>query len=75
MLPRGDTARWFVLNSIRQQVKEGKLDGIRPRAVNRFLRSLPHEHQLTLLTDLVDRWGELGADNAMLDLLKQVTKL
>ena len=74
-LPRGDTARWFVLNCIRQHVKDGKLGGLKPRTVNRFMRSLPHEHQLTLLTDLVDRWGALGADDAMLDLLKQVTKL
>jgi MoxR-like ATPase len=74
-LPSGDTARWFVLNCIRQNVKDGKLGGLEPDAVNRFLRSLPHEHQLTLLTDLVDRWGALGADDAMLDLLKQVTHL
>ncbi len=74
-LPAGNTARWFVLNCIRQNVKDGKLSGLAPRVVNRFLRSLPHEHQLTLLTDLVDRWGALGADEAMLDLLKQVTHL
>ncbi len=74
-LPRGDTARWFVLNCIRQQVKEGKLDGLNPRTVDRFLRSLPHEHQLTLLTDMVEQWGALGADDAMLELLKQVTKI
>jgi len=74
-LPHGDTARWFVLNCIRQNVKDGKLGGLKPRVVNRFLRSLPHEHQLTLLTDLVDRWGELGADHAMYDLLKQVARL
>jgi hypothetical protein len=74
-LPGGDTARWFVLNCIRQNVKDGTLVGLKPKAVNRFLRSLPHEHQLTLLTDLVDRWGALGADEAMLDLLKQVTHL
>jgi hypothetical protein len=74
-LPRGDTARWFVLNCIRQNVQEGKLSGLTPEAVNRFLRSLPHEHQLTLLTDLVDRWGALGGDEAMLDLLKEVTHL
>jgi len=74
-LPRGDTARWFVLNCIRQNVKDDKLQGIQPAAVNRFLRSLPHEHQLTLLTDLVDRWGALGAEEAMLDLLREVTHL
>jgi hypothetical protein len=28
-----------------------------------------------LLTDLVEQWGALGADRAMLDLLKKVTNL
>ena len=74
-LPRGDAARWFVLNCIRQHVRDGKLEGLKPRTVNRFLKSLPYEHQLTLLADLVDRWGALGADAAMLGLLKQVAKL
>ncbi len=41
------------------------------RAVNRFLSSLPPEHQLTVLTDLVARWGALGAEPAMLALLKK----
>ena len=50
------------------------LHRFKPRAVNRFLRSLPPESQLTLLTDLVEQWGTLGADKAMLDLLKTVTK-
>ena len=48
---------------------------LKPRAVNRFLRSLPPENQLTLLTDLVEQWGALGADRAMLELLKKVTEL
>jgi hypothetical protein len=74
-LPQGDVARWFVLNSIRQQVCDGKLDGVRPAAINRFLRGLPPEAQLTLLTDLVEQWGALGADRAMFDLLKRVANL
>ena len=45
-------------------LKEGKLVGIDPANINRFMRSLPHEHQLTLLTDMVDKWGALGADDA-----------
>ena len=48
---------------------------LKPRTVNRFLRSLPPENQLTLLTDLVEQWGALGADRAMLELLKKVTAL
>ena len=38
-------------------------------------RALPPEHQLTLIADLVGEWSELGADPAMLDLLRQVTNL
>jgi hypothetical protein len=72
-LPRGDAARWFILDCIRQQVRDGRLHGVSPDTVNRFLGSLPPEHQLTLITDLVSQWSELGADPAMLALLKQVT--
>jgi hypothetical protein len=75
VLPKGEVARWFVLNCIRQQVRDGKLKGIARRAIDRFLRSLPRENQLALLTDLVEQWGALGADRAMLDLLKGVARL
>ena len=73
-LPKGETARWFILNAIRQNVAAGRLANIKPRAVGQFLRSLPTEAQLTLLTDLVEQWGALGADRAMLALLRSVTK-
>jgi hypothetical protein len=75
VLPKGELARWFVLNCIRQQVRDGKLKGIARRAIDRFLRSLPRENQLALLTDLVEQWGALGADRAMLDLLRGVARL
>ena len=74
-LPAGDAARWFILHCIRQQVHDERLTGLDAENINRFLRALPDEHQLTLLTDLVDRWGALGADDAMLDLLKKVTQI
>lgn len=74
-LPQGEAARWFVLNCIRQLVKDGRVHGLKPKAINRFLKSLPRENQLALVTDLVERWGALGADQAMFDLLKKVTKL
>jgi hypothetical protein len=74
-LPQGDAARWFVLNCIRQQVRDDRLVDVKPRTVNRFLASLPHEHQLTLVTDLVEKWSALGADAAMLDLLKAVANV
>ena len=74
-LPRGEAARWFILNCIRQLVKDDRLRGLPPETINRFLASLPTEHQLTLLVDLVERWAALGAEEAMFDVLKKVTKL
>jgi len=74
-LPGGESARWFVLDCIRQQVKQERFSNLAPADVDRFLRALSDEHQLALLTDLVDRWGALGADEAMLALLRRVTKL
>jgi hypothetical protein len=71
-LPQGDSARWFVLDCIRQFVRDGKADGFKPRVINRFLRSLWSEHQLIVLTDMVEKWGSLGADRAMYDLLRKV---
>lgn len=75
LLPKGEAARWFILDCIRRRVRDERLSGLSPKAVNRFLRSLPPEHQLNVLTDLVDRWGALGADAAMLAILKKVSGL
>jgi hypothetical protein len=74
-LPEAEAARWFILNCIRQLVKDDRLRDLPPATVNRFLASLPSEQQLTLLGDQVERWGALGADEAMFDLLKKVTRL
>lgn len=74
-LPEGDAARWFVLDCIRRRVRDGRLPGLQPAAVDAFLRALSEEHQLMLVTDLVDRWGALGADEAMLALLKRVAQV
>ncbi len=74
-LPEGEAARWFLLNCIRQLVKDERLRDLPPETVNRFLASLPSEQQLTLLTDLVEPWAALGAEEAMFALLKKVTKL
>ena len=73
LLPKGDSARWFVLDCIRQHVRDGKAKGLKPQIVNRFLRALSHEHQLLVLTDMVGTWGALGAEPAMLALLRKVS--
>jgi hypothetical protein len=75
LLPVGEAARWFILDCIRRRVRDERLEGVSARAVNRFLKSLSPEHQLTVLTDLVERWAALGAEPAMLAILKQVTGL
>jgi len=72
LLPAGDTARWFILDCIRNHVRSGRAAGLPPRMINRFLRSLSAEHQLILVTDMVETWGALGADKAMYDLLRRV---
>jgi hypothetical protein len=74
-LPGGEAARWFILNCIRQLARDNRLRDLSPSTINRFLAQLPDEQQLTLLTDLVERWGALGADESMFELLKKVTKL
>jgi hypothetical protein len=73
LLPKSDAARWFILDCIRQFVRDGKAEGLKPAAVTRFLRSLSPEHQLLVLTDMVETWGALGADRAMFALLRKVT--
>jgi hypothetical protein len=73
LLPRGDAARWFVLDCIRQFVRDGKADGMSAALINRFLQSLPTENQLILIGDMVETWGKLGADKAMYALLRKVT--
>lgn len=74
-LPAEDTARWFVLNSIRAAVQRGEFKNVEPERINYFLSVLPEEFRFALLVDLVKEWGKLGADAAMFDALKQVTGL
>ncbi len=73
LLPSGESARWFILDCIRQFVRDGRADDLPPKIVNRFLKSLSQEHQLILLTGMVDTWGRIGAERAMMDLLRKVT--
>lgn len=72
LLPKGDSARWFILDCIKQFVREGKADSMKPAVLNKFLRSLSQEHQLIVLTDMVEKWGKLGAEPAMRQLLRKV---
>ena len=73
LLPTGESARWFILDCIRQFVRDGRADDLPPKQINRFLASLSQEHQLILLTGMVDKWGAIGAEPAMAALLRKVT--
>lgn len=73
LLPAGDSARWFILDCIRQFVRDGKAADCPPRIINRFLKHLSAEHQLIIVQDMVEVWGKLGADPALFALLRKVT--
>ena len=74
LLPKDDTALWFVLSGIRGLVTRGEVE-VSSGAINRFLLKLTPEHRFVLLVGLIDAWGQLGAEEAMLASLKEVTGL
>jgi hypothetical protein len=74
-LPNGDTARWFIINQLRAWIQRDELPDIWPEKVNQFLASLPNEFRFAVMVDLVEQWSRLGASQAMLDALREVTGL
>ena len=64
-----------VLSRIRALAQRRDLRDVPPATITALLSSLPSEHRAALLVDLVEVWGSLGADDAMLDTLKEVTGL
>jgi hypothetical protein len=73
LLPAKDTARWFVISRIRQMLNRGEFPDVSKEALNKFLMALPQEHRFSLFVDLVHIWGDLGAEQAMLDSLAELT--
>jgi hypothetical protein len=72
LLPKTESARWFILDCIRQFVRDGRADGLPPAIINRFLKALSPEHQLILVGGMVAKWGALGANKALRSLLGKV---
>lgn len=68
------TQRWFVLHQIRSGVVQG-LQGtpVTAEHVNAFLRYLSPEERASVLLGIVPAWGNIGADAAILDTLKEIT--
>jgi hypothetical protein len=74
-LPEGASELWFILCRVRRTAQDGGLKDIAPETINRFLAAIPLEHRLALFVDLVETWGTLGADPAMLAALRELTGL
>ena len=70
-----DTARWFVLNRVREAAAAGRLDRLSGERIRAFLGALPEEHRCALLIDLVEVWAKLGAGDVLLKTLAEVTGL
>jgi hypothetical protein len=75
VLPKTETARWFLVSRVRHAVASAELTDVPPDCVNAFLTAVGEEYQFALLLDLVEKWAELGASQAMLATLKDVTGL
>lgn len=74
-LPDKDTARWFIIHQLRTWIKRKELTPIDPWKVNNFLGALPNEFRFAVMVDLVDEWAAMGASEAMIEALREVTGL
>jgi len=81
LLPKSETAMWFVVSRLRQAVgtgqfrvpeDEGAAVAFRAK-VNAFLGAVGEEFRFALLLDQIERWAELGASEVMLKTLGTVT--
>jgi hypothetical protein len=83
LLPKSDTAMWFVVSRMRQAVgarqfrtPENEAAAVAFRAkVNAFLAAVGEEYRFALMLDQIEQWAELGASEAMLKTLRAVTGL
>jgi hypothetical protein len=83
LLPKSETAMWFVVTRLRQAVGSGQFrvpeDGAAAEAfrlkVNAFLAAVGEEFRFALLLDQIEAWARLGASDVMLETLKAVTGL
>jgi hypothetical protein len=83
LLPKSETAMWFVVTRLRQAVGSGqfRVPEDEPAAeafrgkVNAFLTAVGEEFRFALLLDLIEPWAQMGASEVMLRTLKVVTGL
>ncbi len=75
LLPKSGTAMWFVVNRIRQAIGNQQLRVLEGAKVNAFLTAVGEEYRFALMLDHVEQWATLGANEVMLEALKEVTGL
>jgi hypothetical protein len=75
LLPKTETATWFLVSRLRHAVERYELKGVTPEQVNAFLEVVGEEFRFALLLDHVGKWADLGASAVMLATLRQVTGL
>ncbi len=74
LLPSDISALWFILNLIKKKLLNGSTK-IEKHILNSFLLKLPKEQRFALLAGNVHNWGNLGANQAILESLKEITGL
>jgi hypothetical protein len=75
LVPSEPSAAWFVLQRVRKYVASGPTEPPAPGEINAFLSGIRQEYRFALLVDLVPQWGRLGANESMLQTLREVTGL
>jgi hypothetical protein len=81
LLPKSETAMWFVVSRLRQAVNSGQFpvpeDELAATAfrekVNAFLGAVGEEYRFALLLDQIEQWAHMGASDVMLRTLGTVT--
>jgi hypothetical protein len=74
LLPKDHSTLWFLLNLLRKRLLNGEME-VDAETLNHFLMDLPQEQRFALFANHVKEWGKLGANEALLDSLLEVTGL
>lgn len=72
MLPKDNTSLWFILNFIRNEVKNNKIINISSEDINKFINALPMEQRCALIINIVDKWVRLGAKDSLITSLREI---
>ena len=72
-LPTDYSSSWFVLCLIKSALQRGELKAYTPEELNNFLNYIPLEQCVSLLIGDIEKWAELGVDEALRQTLIDTT--